>query len=98
MQRLTRQELIDQLCARLQGFPDPTQEVDVRLSRGVVIVAATPEEIPAAVERLKPLLGYRFLGIHRTDLFAASRATVQTKIGIYDETGGTLKAADVKLR
>ncbi len=98
MERLTRQELIDRLCERLQGVPDPTHEADVRLPRGVLIVAATPEEIPAAVGRLKPLLGYRYLGIHRTDLFAASRATVQTKIGIFDEAGGTLKAADVKLR
>lgn len=98
MPRLTRQELIDRLCERLQGTPDPTHEVDVRLAKGVIIVAATPDEIPAAVERLKPLLGYRFLGIHRADLFAASRATVQTKIGLLDETGSTVKAPDVKLR
>ena len=98
MPRLTRQELIDRLCDLLQGTPDPTHEVDVRLAKGAMIVAATPGEIPAAVERLKPLLGYRFLGIHHDDLFAASRATVQTKIGILDETGATLKAADVKLR
>ena len=98
MPRHTRQELIDRLCERMAGTPDPTRQVDVRLAKGVIIVAASAGEIPAAVERLKPLLGYRFLGIHRDDLFAASRATVQTKIGILDETGATLKAADVKLR
>src|SRR2546428_14002743 len=39
---------------------------------GVIVVAATPEKIPAAVQRLKPPLGYRFLGVHRADLFIAS--------------------------
>lgn len=98
MNRLGHKELIEQLCARLEGQPDSAGVVDIRLPQGVMIVAATPETIPAAVERLKPLLGYRFLGIHRTDLFIASKATVQTKIGIVDETGVTLKAPDVKLR
>src|SRR5438034_2734893 len=98
MPRLTRQELIDRLCDRLQGTPDPTHEVDVRLAKGVLIVAATPGEIPAAVERLKPLLGYRFLGLHHDDLVAARRAGGQTKIGILDQTGATLQAADLKPR
>src|SRR2546427_11534811 len=64
---------------------------------GVILVAASPEEIPAAVQRLKPLLGYRFLGIHRGDLFIASRATVQTNDGLLDETGSNVKAPDGKL-
>ena len=98
MPRLTRQELIDRLCQRLQGTPDPTGQVDVRTSGGVIIVAPSADDIPAAIARLKPLLGYRFLAIHRDDLFVASRATIQTKIGILDETGATLKAPDVKLR
>ncbi len=98
MARLTREDLIERLCGRLGGTRDPAGEVDIRLPQGAVIVAATPEEIPAAVQRLKPMLGYRLLAIHRTDLFEASRATVQTKIGILDETGATLKAPDVKLR
>lgn len=98
MARLTREGLIEQLCSRLGGTRDPAGEVDIRLPQGVVIVAATREEIPAAVQRLKPMLGYRFLGIHRADLFEASRATVSTKIGILDETGAALKAPDVKLR
>lgn len=98
MPRLTRQELIDRLCQRLQGTPDPTGQVDVRMSGGVIVVAPTVDDIPGAVARLKPLLGYRFLAVHRDDLFVASRATVQTKIGILDETGATLKAPDVKLR
>ncbi len=98
MPRLTRQELIDRLVKRFQGTLDPTGQVDVRTPEGVIIVAPSPDDIPAAIVRLKPLLGYRFLAIHRDDLFVASRATVQTKIGILDETGATLKAPDVKLR
>jgi hypothetical protein len=39
MERLTRQELIDRLCARLKGAPDPTGQADVRLPQGVIIVA-----------------------------------------------------------
>src|SRR2546425_7616127 len=72
MERLTHQQLIQRLCERFQGTLDPTGEVDVRFPGGVIVVAATPEEIPAAVQRLKPLLGYRFLGVHRADLFIAS--------------------------
>jgi len=98
MARLTREDLIKRLCSRLGGTTNPAGEVDIRFPRGVVIIAATPEEIPAAVQRLKPMLGYRFLAIHRADLFEASRATVSTKIGILDETGATLKAPDIKLR
>ncbi len=98
MPRLTREELIDRLCEKFKGTPDPTGQVDVRMTEGVIIVAPSPADIPAAVARLKPLLGYRFLAIHRDDLFVASRATIQTKIGILDETGATLKAPDVKLR
>ena len=98
MERLTRQQLIQRLCERFQGTLDPTGEVDVRFPGGVIIAAATLEEIPVAVQRLKPLLGYRFLGIQRADLFTASRATVQTKIGLLDENGSTVKAPDVKLR
>lgn len=98
MARLAREDLIEQVCRRLGGSRDAAGEVDARLPKGVAVVAATPDEIPAAVQRLKPIPGYRFLVIHRADLFVASRATVSTKIGILDETGATLKAPDVKLR
>jgi hypothetical protein len=49
------------------------------------------------VRRLRLLPGYRWLAINREDLFVASRATVQTKIGILDESGALLKAPDLKL-
>src|SRR2546426_10830039 len=97
MERLTHQQLIQRLCERFQGTLDPTGEVDVRFPGGVIVVAATPEEIPAAVQRVKPLLGYRFLGVYPADLFIASRATGQTKNGLLDGNGATPKAPHVKL-
>src|SRR5438046_10450463 len=80
MPRLTRQELIDRLCDRLQGTPDPTHAVDVRLAKGVLIVAATPGEVPAAAERWKPLLGYRFRGTTHTDRSEPARAGGRRKL------------------
>ena len=50
------------------------------------------------MKRLRPLMTYRFLVINRGDLFAASPATIGTKIGILDANGSLLKAADLPRR
>src|SRR2546430_12817936 len=63
MPRLTRQELIDRLCDRLQGTPDPTHEVDVRLAKGAMLVAATPGADSAGLRPMEPLPGFPLPGI-----------------------------------
>lgn len=86
-----RQSMIDNLAAE----PDPTGQADLVCSKGALGIAADHKQIKKTVKRLRPLMSYRFLVINRGDLFAASPATIGTKIGILDGGGSLLKAADL---
>jgi hypothetical protein len=95
MSRLDRAALIASLSAALPATPDPDGVADLVADRGRINVAAGPTEVGAAIDRLKPLDGYRWLAINRGDLFHASPKTIGTKVGILDAEGKVLKAADL---
>ncbi len=92
---MDRQSMISALSIKLGAEPDPDGVADLVAPQGRIAVAASPAEIGPAIDRLRPLEGYRWLAINPGDLFTASPKTIGTKIGILDPTGRTLKAADL---
>jgi len=95
LSRLDRAAIISSLSDRLAASPDPEGIADLVASKGRINVAADAAEIGLAIDRLKPLEGYRWLAINGADLFTASPKTIGTKVGILDPTGRVLKAADL---
>jgi hypothetical protein len=95
MSRLDRTALIAALADKLGATPDPEGVADLVASQGRINVAATAGEIGPAIDRLKPLEGYRWVAINGADLFTASPKTIGTKVGIMDPTGKVLKNADL---
>ena len=96
MSRLDHAGIVASLSTAIGAKADPDGVVDlVADGRGLICVAANPAELPAAVSRLKPLMGYRWLAINSADLFGTNPVTLGTKIGIMDASGRVLKAADL---
>ena len=95
MSRLDRDGLLGAISEKLGATPDPSGAADLVASQGRINVAASAAEIGPAIDRLKPLDGYRWLAINAGDLFSASPRTIGTKVGILDPTGKVLKAADL---
>ena len=95
MSRLDRAAMIEALTKSLEASHDPEGVADLVSAKGKIAVAPASADIRPAIERLKPLMGYRWLVINPADLFAASPGTLGTKIGIMDPTGRVLKAADL---
>jgi hypothetical protein len=96
MARSDKATIVAALAAALPASEDPEGLADlVAADKGHINVAADPAEIGPAIERLKPLPGYRWLAINPSDLFVASPKTLGTKVGIMDSTGRVLKAADL---
>ena len=99
MSRLDREALIAAVEAALPATADPEGVADLVSNegrvRGRINVAPSAADIGPAIDRLKPLDGYRWLAINGADLFAASPFTIGTKVGILDPTGRVLKAADL---
>lgn len=95
MSRLDRTALLAAVSAKLPAQPDPDGVVDLVSERGRIMVAATSGEVRTAIDRLRPLEGYRWLAINGGDLFAVNASTLGTKVGILDENGRVLKAADL---
>ena len=95
MARLDRAAIVSSISNALSATADPEGTADLIAERGHINVAATASELRSAVQRLKPLGGYRWLVINEGDLFAASPLTLGTKVGILDPTGRVLKAADL---
>ncbi len=95
MSRLDRAGIIASLTERIGATADPDGVVDLVASQGRIVAVATPAEIDAAIARLKPLPGYRWIAINGADLFGASPKTIGSKVGILDATGRVLKAADL---
>jgi len=93
--RLDRDALLSAIVAALQAAPDPDGLADLVASQGRINVAASGPEIGPAIKRLAPLPGYRWVAINGGDLFSASPLTIGTKVGIIDQTGRVLKAADL---
>jgi hypothetical protein len=95
MGRLDRDALLAAMTDKLSATPDPDGASDLVSSRGRINVAATAADIGPAIDRLKPLDGYRWVAINGADLFAASPKTVGSKVGLLDPSGRVLKAADL---
>lgn len=95
MARSDKTTIVEALSAALSASADPEGLSDLVADKGHINVAAEPAEIGPAIERLKPLPGYRWIAINPSDLFTASPKTIGTKIGIMDATGRVLKAADL---
>lgn len=95
MSRLDRDAIAASLTEKLSAVADPDGAADLVSSRGRIAVAATVADVGPAIDRLRPLDGYRWLAINAGDLFAVSPKTLGTKVGIMDATGRTLKAADL---
>lgn len=98
MARMTHEQLQQAMVEKFSAEPDPTGKADLICSKGALGIAADHKAIKRTVKRLRPLMSYRFLVINRADLFAASPATIGTKIGILDAEGSMLKAADLPRR
>ena len=95
MARLDRDALLSAISSSLHATPDPEGVADLVASQGRINVAATGAEIGAAIKRLVPLPGYRWIVINQGDLFTANPLTLGTKVGIMDPTGRVLKNADL---
>lgn len=95
MARMTHEQLRQAMIDKFDAVPDPNGKADLTCSKGDLGIAADHKQIKKTVKRLRPLMTYRFLVINRADLFAASPATIGTKIGILDPNGTMLKAADL---
>jgi hypothetical protein len=95
MSRLDRDGIASALSEKLGATADPDGVSDLVASQGRINVAASSADIGPAIDRLKPLEGYRWIAINGGDLFTASPKTIGTKVGIIDATGKVLKAADL---
>jgi hypothetical protein len=95
MSRLDKGAIVAALTEKLSAADDPEGVSDLVYAQGRINVAATAADIGPAIERLRPLEGYRWLAINGADLFTASPRTIGTKVGILDPTGKVLKAADL---
>lgn len=95
MARSDKATIAAALATAVGASEDPEGLADLVADKGHINVAADASEIGPAIERLKPLPGYRWIAINPGDLFAASPKTIGTKVGIMDPTGRVLKAADL---
>ncbi|HEV8471024.1 MAG TPA: hypothetical protein VGR46_15605 [Candidatus Limnocylindria bacterium] len=95
MARLDRDGLLASAMSALSAVPDPEGISDLVGSKGHINVAASQAEVSAAIRRLSSVAGYRWVVINAADLFAVNPLTMGTKVGILDQTGRVLKAADL---
>jgi hypothetical protein len=95
MARSDKATIVAALTAALPASEDPEGLADLVAKQGHINVAADSADIGPAIERLKPLPGYRWIAINPADLFVASPKTIGTKVGIMDASGRVLKAADL---
>ena len=95
MARLNQEALIAVTRTNLDATDDPSGAADLVCDKGAVIVAAEQSDLKSAFKRAKKLPGYKWVVIHRADLFAANPLSLGSKAGIIDENGNMLKNADV---
>ena len=93
MSRLDKAAIVAALTTKLSAQPDPDGIGDLVAGIGRIAVTATAAEIKPAIDRLKPLPGYKWIAINGGDLFSANPISMGSKVGILDETGRVLKAA-----
>ena len=95
MSRLDRDAILAAISEKMSATPDPEGISDLVSDKGRINVAATVADVGPAIDRLRPLSGYRWLVINGADLFGASPKTLGSKVGLLDPTGRVLKAADL---
>lgn len=95
MARYDQDAFVAHAQSMLNAEPDPSGNADLVGEKGSIVVASKPEDFKKAFKRLKKVPGYRWIVIHREDLFLANTLSLGTKAGIIDEDGKVLKAADV---
>ena len=96
MGRLTAEQIAASLIDQIGAQPSAAGPADLTADIGAIAVAATGKDVKPAIDRIKVIPdGYRWLAIHQQDLFAASPATIGTKVGLIDPTGKVLKQADL---
>ena len=95
MSRLDRAAITASLGAKISATPDPDGLADLVASQGRINVVAEPAELRGAIDRLRPLEGYRWVAINAGDLFAVNPLAIGSKVGIMDSNGRVLKAADL---
>lgn len=95
MARYDQEAFVAHAQSLLEAQPDPSGQADLVGEKGAIVVAAKPEDFKAAFKRLKKVPGYRWIVIHREDLFLANTLSLGSKAGILDEDGKVLKAADI---
>ena len=95
MSRLDRDAIVASITEKMSASPDPDGAADLVAAQGRIAVVAEMTQLRGAIDRLRPLDGYRWVAINPGDLFAVSPMTIGTKIGILDPNGRILKAADL---
>ena len=95
MSRLDREALGAAVAAKLGATPDPDGSGDFASRQGRIAIAASLGDVDSIIARLRPLPGYRWIAINAGDLFAVSPKTIGSKVGIMDQSGKVLKAADL---
>jgi hypothetical protein len=93
MARQTQAELLATATRLFGAEPDPSGAVDLIGPKGSIIVAADPADLKAAFKRIKKVPGYRWVVLHRDDLFLANTLSIGSKAGLMDEDGKVLKEA-----
>ena len=95
MARYDQAAFVAHAQSMLNAEPDPSGNADLVGEKGSIVVAANPEDFKKAFKRLKKVPGYRWIVIHRDDLFLANTLSLGSKAGILDEEGKVLKSADI---
>jgi hypothetical protein len=95
MSRLDRAGIAASLAERIGAAADPDGLADLVATQGRINIVAAPGEVDAAIARLKPVGGYRWIAINGGDLFGIQHKTIGSKVGILDATGKVLKGADL---
>lgn len=93
MARQTPAELIATAARLFAAEPDPSGAADLIGAKGSIIVAADAADLKAAFKRIKKIPGYRWVVLHREDLFLANTLSIGTKAGLMDQDGKVLKEA-----
>ena len=93
MARQTQTELVETATRLFSAQPDASGAADLVGAKGSIIVAADPADLKAAFKRIKKIPGYRWVVMHRADLFLANTLSIGSKAGLMDEDGKVMKEA-----
>jgi hypothetical protein len=95
MARMTREQMLVAAAETMDAMPDASGKADLVGEKGSIIVAPEVTELKAAFKRIKKVDGYRWVMLHREDLFAANTLSLGSKAGMITPDGTVLKNADI---